>query len=118
MDCMRRVLGSSAKMQWLRAAGGENGPAAFAEPDAREAGSLTEAAEDHLIAIVQKTTLFPRRKRDRLRPAPRELEQASARSFRGAGHRSARDQIARSEITSIARVMGRQLRHGPVHLRE
>src|SRR5215204_3445212 len=101
-----------------RVARGEDDASTLAKPDAREAGSLTERAEDYLVAVFEKSPLLATRQRNGLRAAPRKLEEAAARLLRWAGDGPARDEIPWTQITSVAGVVYGQLGQRPVHLGE
>src|ERR1043166_2829797 len=95
-----------------------NSSSALAEPDARVAAPLAVAAQDHLVAVLEKRALLAAGKRERLGAPPGALEETSPRFLGLTGHRTAGEKIAGAKVAAVARVMGEQLRDGPVHVGE
>src|SRR5262249_28195098 len=89
---------------------------ALAKANASVARALAEAAHHDFVPILQKGTRLAARQRDRLRPAPRALEETTTRLVPRPGNRAARPQISRTHVASVRRVMRDELRDGPVHL--
>src|SRR5712671_2163878 len=81
-----------------------DGRAAFAEADAGEARSLAVAAEDDLVAILEKPALLAGRQRDWLPAAFAQLQEARPAVRLRARHRARAHQVANFEIAAAARV--------------
>src|SRR5687768_16361791 len=92
--------------------------AAFSEADARRALTLTPAAQDDFIAILEEAARLARRKLDRLRASPCQFHQRSSRVLRVSGHGSTGEEISRSQIAAAGRVMRNELSDRPVQVAE
>ena len=93
-------------------------PSTFAKSDARKAGAEAVTAEDYLIAVFKESALLFRGQRDRFGPAPSQLQKTAARLFLRTRDRAAGDEIARTEIAAVARMVRKHLRRSPVHVLE
>src|ERR1700731_852169 len=96
---------------------GQNLATDFAETDA-ETSAWPPAGDRKSIAVFEPFALFAAREFKRIRAAPGQLKQAPPRVFRFAADCSAREQIARLQITTADRVMRKLLRDGPVKVQE
>src|ERR1017187_4318908 len=96
--------------------GRQNRPPATAQSNATEPVPFAKSPEDDFVSVFQKFPLLSSRQRNRILAPRGEPQQASTRGLVRARHSSARQQIARAQITAIARMMGQHLRHGPVQV--
>src|SRR5260370_2889361 len=97
---------------------GSNNAAAFSEADANLTFTLAIAPEDDLVAVFKEAALFPGRQLEGFVAATGQFEKATPRVFRRPGNRSAPEQVAGTEIATVARVVGEQLRDGPIEIAE
>src|SRR6478672_384742 len=96
---------------------GLNATAALAEADANVSLARTLAADDHLVAVLEKAAGLVADV-ERLRAPPGDLEQAAERVARRTGDRAAGEEVSRPKVAAVARVVRDHLRGRPVHVGE
>src|SRR5262245_35402410 len=94
----------------------QNDAGAVAKADARKTIALAPATKNHFVAVLQKLAFFTVRQSDRLRAAPGELEQAAAGLFGRAGNCPAAEQVARTKVAAVTRVVCDELCRSPVQI--
>src|SRR5690242_9814672 len=92
--------------------------AAFAEPDAAQAGLLAPTAEDDLVAVFQEAADFAGGQLERLRAAPRDFKKTAAILLQRPGDGAAGDQVAGTNVAAVRGVVRHHLRERPIHRRE
>src|SRR5262245_17486436 len=91
-----------------------NAPA-LAEADSPVERSLAPGAEDHFVAVFQKTARFTARQSNRIFAAPRQFEHAAAAVLAWTGYRTAADQVSGQDTAAVRRMVRDHLGDCPVH---
>src|SRR3954466_15951776 len=94
----------------------QHGAPALAEADRREALSAGAGAQEHLVAVLEKASLFTGLEAHRPLSTLGGFEQAAAASLIGCRDRARAEEIARPEIAAVAGVVRNHLRDRPIHV--
>src|SRR3954465_10363501 len=92
------------------------GAPALAEADRREALSAGAGAQEHLVAVLKKASLFTGLEAHRPLSTLGGFEQAAAASLIGCRDCARAEEIARPEIAAVAGVVRNHLRNRPIHV--